>query len=98
MMFCRKLTFLPKTTKTDSEYLSLQDGLPQLDTKTLSLVIIFLSITSVIKQQIVEHMKEMIMYATKTEVLMGSQIETIIYLLHYLITMLYVISETTMGT
>jgi hypothetical protein len=43
-------------------------------------------------------MQEIIMYGTKIEVLMGSQIETIIHFLHYLITMLYVISATTMGT
>jgi hypothetical protein len=36
------------------------------------------------------------MYGTKIEVHMGSQIETIIIFLHYLTTMLYVISETTM--
>jgi hypothetical protein len=30
MMFCRKLTFLPKTTRTDSEDISHQDGLTQL--------------------------------------------------------------------
>jgi hypothetical protein len=43
-------------------------------------------------------MQEMITYGTKAEVHMGSQIETIIHLLHYLITMLYVISATTIGT
>ena len=43
-------------------------------------------------------MQELIMYGTKIEVLMGSQIETIIHLLHYFITMQYVMSATTMGT
>jgi hypothetical protein len=46
----QKLTFLPKTIRTDSENISHQDGLTQLNTKTLSLVIFFLPITLVIKQ------------------------------------------------
>jgi hypothetical protein len=65
IMFCTKLLFLPKTKRTDSEYLSHQDGLAQLGTKTLSLVIVFLSITLVIKKYIVKHMEEMINYGKK---------------------------------
>jgi hypothetical protein len=42
MMFHRKLAFLPKTTRIDSKDISHQDGLTQIGTKTLSLVIFFL--------------------------------------------------------
>jgi hypothetical protein len=50
MMFHKKLTFLPKTTRTDSKDFSHQDGLAQLGTKTLFLVIVFLAITLVINK------------------------------------------------